>query len=177
MRNFLMVASVFLFPVPSLFWCVLPAVAQEATLADPASEVPEAGPQPVPRLTHLIQPWAFVRASEASTLFIDEAFKGRAPYGHLIVLDAGKYQWLEFDGKATTIWKVREIKEGEADLQFSLKPVTEGGEPGRLLVYSYRDIDDCLVMIRFAEGAKENPVRFTTPYSGLKNLPYGKPEE
>ncbi len=131
-------------------------------------------PLAVPQIKDLIQPWIFVRASEASTLFIDETLKGREPYGHLIVLDESRYQWLEFDGVSTALWNVTCIERDERQMTVHLQSIVANPEakPSRLVVYPYWDIDDCLVMIRFDPGAEENPVRFSTPYSFKGNLPY-----
>ena len=132
----------------------------------------------VPELKELIQPWLFVRASEASTLFIDESFRGREPYGHLTVVREGKYQWLEFDGKQTTLWDVVEVARDARQLTLQLTSTVGGQETkdARLVIYPYWDIDNCLVMIRFDDGAEENPVRFSTPYSFKRELPYLVPE-
>lgn len=136
-------------------------------------------PLPVPKLQDLIQPWIFVRASEASTLFIDESFKDREPYGHLVVLGEKRTQWLEFDGKETTLWDVTGATRNEKELTLRLVPTAGETEkkPSRLVIYPYWDIDHCLVMIRFDPGAEENPVRFSTPYSLKDDLPHLAPEE
>ncbi len=143
-----------------------------------ASEVNAPKPLSVPKLDDLIQPWVFVRASEASTLFIDDQFRGREPYGHLLAIGNDRFQWLEFDGSATTVWDVTEIHRSEKQLTLHLSATATDREkkPSRLVVYPYWDIDHCLVMIRFVPGAEENPVRFCTPYAFKDNLPYRVPE-
>ncbi|MEM0896488.1 MAG: hypothetical protein AAGJ79_06345 [Verrucomicrobiota bacterium] len=138
----------------------------------------EPRPLSVPELNDLIEPWIFVRASEASTLFIDEAFEGREPYGHLVVRGEKDFQWLEFDGSVTRLWNVSAFVRDEKQLTLTLIPVAGDGatEPSQLVVYPYWDIDDCLIMIRFDPGAEENPVRFSTPYAFKHQLPFLEPE-
>ena len=120
-----------------------------------------------------------MRASEASTLFIDKNLKGTEPYGHLIVLGKNNFQWLEFDGQKTTRWKITAIDRNEKQLTLQFSTPTGNSTPSspRLVIYPYRDIDNCLVMIRFDPEAEENPVRFATPYSVKEKLPYQTPEE
>lgn len=139
--------------------------------------IPE--PLPVPTLRDLIEPWIFVRASEASTLFIDDNLKNREPYGHLLVADNNQYHWLEFDGTRTELWKVSGIDRSEKQLTLHLTPINghEDGRASRLVIYPYWDIDNCLVMIRFDPDAEENPVRFSTPYGLKSTLPHLTPEQ
>ena len=136
-------------------------------------------PLPIPSLKDLIEPWIFVRASEASTLFIDDSLKNREPYGHLLVGEDNRYQWLEFDGKRTKRWKVAGTDRNEKQLTLHLTPIEEpvNGGTSRLVIYPYWDIDNCLVMIRFDPGAEENPVRFSTPYGFKSTLPHLTPEK
>ena len=141
-----------------------------ASLAAPAFA---ANPLGVPDLEDLVQPWLFVRASEASTLFIDEAFKDSEPYGLLLKKGEDGHAWLEFDGEKTTVWQVDGTERNEKQLTLSL---TRENRTSKLVVYPYWDIDHCLIMIRFEPDAEENPVRFATPYHFMKELPYLEPE-
>ena len=134
-------------------------------------------PHPVPTLDNLIKPWIFVRASEASTLFIDENFKSREPYGHLILLEKDSFLWLEYSGTQTQLWQVTKSTRDEKQLTLLLQPFEDpAAKPSRLVIYPYWDIDHCLVMIRFDPEAEENPVRFATPYELKTTLPYLAPE-
>ncbi|MEM9282381.1 MAG: hypothetical protein AAGA96_11170 [Verrucomicrobiota bacterium] len=132
-----------------------------------------ANPLDVPDLDDLIQPWLFVRASEASTLFIDEAFEGSEPYGLLMKKEDGGHVWLEFDGENSAMWTVESFEKGEKQLTLQL---SQGASTSKLVVYPYWDIDHCLIMIRFVQDAEENPVRFATPYQFKDSLPYLEPE-
>ncbi len=134
----------------------------------------EAAPLGVPKVSDLVQPWLFVRASEASTLFIDESYEGREPYGHLTLSKTGEPEsWLEYDGAATAVWKVGEVTRTDQQLELEL---FGSSSKSKLVVYPFWDIDDCLIMIRFDEGQEENPVRFSTPYYYKDTLPYLEPE-
>lgn len=130
-------------------------------------------PLPVPKLEDLIQPWIFVRASEASILFIDEDFKGIEPYGHLAKSKSGSHIWLEHDGKQTQFWNVLSSAREAKQFVLILQPLDQPDAPtSRLVIYPYWDIDHCLVFIRFDPSQEENPVRFATPYSFKNDLPY-----
>ena len=134
-------------------------------------------PYPVPTLNDLIKPWIFVRASEASTLFIDENFKDREPYGHLVLFGKDSHLWLEYDGTRTQLWRVTKEIRDEKQLTLTLRPFENPeAKLSKLLIYPYWDIDHCLVMIRFDPEAEENPVRFSTPYEFKTTLPYLAPE-
>jgi len=131
----------------------------------------------VPELVDLQEPWLFVRASEASTLFMDENFKEAAPFGHLALLSSGVKLWTEFDGRKTEFWIVLSSEKREKQWTLELQPLAKPkADPERLVIYPYWDIDQCLVMIRFVPGAAENPVHFATPYEFKDSLPYLAPE-
>lgn len=132
-----------------------------------------ANPLDVPELKDLVQPWLFVRASEASTLFIDEAFEGSEPYGLLLQKEGGGHAWLEFDGESSLMWSVDSSEKSEKQLTLQL---SRGEKTSKLVVYPYWDIDHCLIMIRFEPDEEENPVRFATPYQFKDELPYLEPE-
>lgn len=138
----------------------------------------EPKPLAVPKIKELIQPWIFARASESSMLFLDKSFKGREPYGHLVVLGKEKYRWLEYDGIRTTLWDIVKIErtDKQLTLYFAKTDTDKAQSPPRLVIYPYWDIDNCLVMILFNPEAEENPVRFSTPYSKKEELPYLLPE-
>lgn len=134
-------------------------------------------PLPVPELEDLRHPWLFVRASEASTLFIDKNFKNREAYGNLLELSDGVKLWAESDGVVTELWQVISSEKDDKQLTLQLQPLANPtAEPSRLVVFPYWDIDHCLVMIRFVPDADENPVRFATPYHFKDELPYLEPE-
>lgn len=127
-------------------------------------------PHPTPKLKDLLTPWVFARASEASTLFIEPHFKGKEPYAHLLNVN-GSYQWFEFTGEHSLLWKVLSFEETEKELTLHL----EGG--GKVLAFPYWDIDHCLLIIRFDPDADENPTRFATPYQYLDTIPFMEGEE
>lgn len=134
------------------------------------AESPEPNPHPVPKLTDLYKPWIFARASEASTLFIEPHFKGKEPYGHLIKKNES-LQWFEFDGNQSFVWNVSRYEETEKELRLFLE------DGGKVLIFPYWDIDQCLLIIRFAPDSEENPTRFSVPYQHLSKIPYMKGEE
>lgn len=133
------------------------------------AESPEPDPHPVPKLSDLYTPWVFARASEASTLFIEPHFRGKEPYGH-IIKNADTLQWFEFDGEQALIWKITRFEENDKELYLFLE------DGGKVLVFPYWDIDQCLLVIRFTPNSDENPTRFSVPYQHLSEIPYQEGE-
>lgn len=120
-----------------------------------------------PKLAHFYKPWLFARVSEANTLFIEPHFKGKIPFAHLIKTDHS-LSWCEFDGEKNFLWEITKVDEQDSQLTLEL------GDAGEVVVFPYPDIEHCLLIIRKAPNAKENPTRFAVPYQHLGAVPFLK---
>ncbi len=123
--------------------------------------------------------WAYARASEASTLFINESVSRNRPYLRIGEGQRGCFRADSFDGRVRRLYEIREITKLRDELVFQLKPV-DGFEDAESVFtfYPYWDIDDTWVVIQNIPGLEEKPIQFAIPQKlahRIEVLPDGYP--
>lgn len=122
-------------------------------------------------LTHTLSPieneWLYVRASEASTLFISESDKGKETTCAVIEKDGRRY-FTEKSAKETRSFEIKRIEKDDRtyNLYYTGNDFAE-----RTVIYPFRDVDETWVVIHFVPGS-ENPVHFITHASNKSSIPY-----
>lgn len=122
-------------------------------------------------LTHTLSPieqeWLYVRASEASTLFISESEKGNETTYEIV--EKGDRRFFRESNKDTTrSYEIDRIEKENRDYIIHYK---DDGFAERTLIYPFRDVDEAWVLIHYMPQA-ENPVHFVTHASNKSNIPY-----
>lgn len=119
------------------------------------------------KLTPLEDEWLYVRASEASTLFISEHNKGNEVTCAVIEKD-GRQFFTETSATGTRSFEIDRIEKNELAYEIYYK----GDDfADKTLIYPFRDVDETWVIIHFTPGS-ENPVHFITLASNKASIPY-----
>lgn len=106
----------------------------------------------------------YARASEASTLFINDTYAAAPPYLRIEETDPETFLAEDFDGKRKRLFHIASVERTPGDLVFELVPIgTESGAQRSYTVYPYRDIDDTFVVIQAIADEEEKPVRWAIP--------------
>lgn len=108
--------------------------------------------------------WAYARASEASTLFINQSVAKERPYLRIREAEDGCLQFESFDGRERSVYAVREIVKRRDELVFELSAIGGASLDDTIFTfYPYRDIDDTWVVIHAIPGRDEKPIHFAIP--------------
>lgn len=123
--------------------------------------------------------WAYARASEASTLFINESVAKARPYLRIGEGQDGCFHAESFDGRLRRLYEIRQITKQRDELVFQLKPIDGSGDKESVFTfYPYWDIDDTWVIIQAIPGLDEKPIQFAIPQKlahRIEVLPDGYP--
>ncbi len=123
--------------------------------------------------------WAYARASEASTLFINKSVAKDRPYLRIGEGQNGCFHADSFDGRERRLYGIREIKKQRDELVFQLMPIDGSGDVESVFTfYPYWDIDDTWVVIQKIPGLEEKPIQFAIPQKlahRIEVLPDGYP--
>ncbi len=102
----------------------------------------------------------YARASEASTLFINESVAKTPPYlkfineNNIVILE-------DFDGKTLRNYLITKITKQNKELTLTLTNRAKANEKETyFVIYPYWDIDDAFVVIQKIPGQEENPVKW-----------------
>ena len=115
-------------------------------------------------ITTFTRDWAFARASEASTLFVNQSFAKKRPYLRIREAAQGCLQFENFDGREKSVYAVREIVRRRDELVFRLAATDNSSQDDTVFTfYPYRDIDDTWVVIQALPGQDEKPIHFAIP--------------
>ena len=115
-------------------------------------------------LAGMTRDWAYARASEASTLFINEAVAAAPPYMRIREPAPGCLHLESFDGRKRDHYAITEITRQRDELIFRLKPRDDPGAADVVFtLYPYWDIDDTWVVIQDIHGLEEKPISFALP--------------
>ena len=122
-------------------------------------------------MTHTLTPlkdeWLYVRASEASTLFISEHNKGKE-VTCAIVEEGGQLYFTEKSAEGTRSFEIDRIEKDDHTYEIFY----QGDDfAEKTLIYPFRDVDETWVIIHFTPEA-ENPVHFITLASNKDHIPY-----
>ena len=111
-------------------------------------------------LADLPKSMRYARASEASTLFINESVAKKPPY--LKITDENNQIILEdFDGKDLRKYKLKNISRQNKELTLTLSDQAKSdSKEAYYVIYPYWDIDDAFVVIQKIPGQEENPVKW-----------------
>jgi len=121
--------------------------------------------------THTLSPiegeWLYVRASEASTLFISESQKGKETT-FSVREDTGRFYFTEMSQGNERSFEIDRIEKDDRtyNLHYTGDEFAE-----RTMIYPYRDVDEAWVLIHFTTE-EENPVHFITRSSNKESIPY-----
>ncbi len=106
----------------------------------------------------------YARASEASTLFINDTFASTPPYLRIEENPEGVYFAEDFDGERKLFFHIKRVERKNDDLFIDLVPtVQNGGGDRRYTIYPYTDIDDTFVVIQAISDEEEKPVKWAIP--------------
>lgn len=123
--------------------------------------------------------WAYARASEASTLFINESVAKDRPYLRIGEGQNGCFHADSFDGRERRLYGIQEITKQRDELIFQLAPIDGSGDAESIFTfYPYWDIDDTWVVIQNIPGLDEKPIQFAIPQKlahRIEILPDGYP--
>lgn len=124
--------------------------------------------------THTASPlegaWLYVRASEASTLFIEEHNKGKERFYSIENDELGNSWFSEYSLDTKYSYRIKELTRNELDILIHYH-AEDYPAPQRTLIYPFRDVDDTWVVIHFYEG-RENVMRFSTLAEKLDEIEY-----
>ena len=128
----------------------------------------QAGPTATTRgaayLEGFARDWAYARASEASTLFLNESFAKAPPTVSIVEVAPAVFELRDFDGRTETRYAVSAIEKDRDELIFRMRPKGAAGAAETVFTfYPFRDIDDTWVVIQAIPGRAEKPVRWAIP--------------
>ena len=102
----------------------------------------------------------YARASEASTLFINESIAKRPPYLKFIEKN-NKIILEDFDGRNLQKYSVKKVVRQNKELTLTLiNSLQPNQKETYFVIYPYWDIDDAFVVIQKIPGQEENPVKW-----------------
>lgn len=108
--------------------------------------------------------WAFARASEASTLFINRSVAASPPFMRIREPRHGCFTLESFDGQVATTYEITAVERRGDEIILRLSRQRSAGREGAVFtLYPYRDIDDTWVVIQDIPGLEEKPIRFALP--------------
>lgn len=123
--------------------------------------------------------WAYARASEASTLFINKSVAKARPYLRIGEGQNGCFHADSFDGRERRLYEIQAITKQRDELVFQLEPIDGSGDAKSIFTfYPYWDIDDTWVVIQNIPGLDEKPIQFAIPQKlahRIEVLPDGYP--
>ena len=121
--------------------------------------------------SHTLDPlkgeWLYVRASEASTLFLSEHSRGQETTCAIVEKD-GELYFTETAPSGTRSFAIERIE--QQDRSYTLRYKGHSFAE-KTIIYPFRDVDETWVLIHFV-AASENPVHFITLASNRANIPY-----
>ncbi|WOO40236.1 hypothetical protein [Rubellicoccus peritrichatus] len=124
--------------------------------------------------THTASPledkWVYVRASEASTLFIEKHLKGKERFFSIENDINGQHWFNELSNDTKFSFRIKEVSRNEMDVLIHYY-AADYPVPQRTLIYPFRDVDDTWVVIHFYDN-RENVMRFTTLAEKLGEIEY-----
>ena len=108
--------------------------------------------------------WAYARASEASTLFLNRSLAKTPPNLSIVEVAPAAFELRDFDGRTQSLYVVSAVEKVRDELIFRLRPKgIEGAAETVFTFYPFRDIDDTWVVIQAIPGREEKPVRWAIP--------------
>ena len=123
--------------------------------------------------------WAFARASEASTLFINQSIAAAPPFMRIKEPKPGCFTLESFDGRNRTVYDVDRVETRNDEIILHLSAQSGAAHDGAVFtLYPYWDIDDTWVVIQDIPGLEEKPIRFALPRElahRIEVLPDGYP--
>ncbi|WP_421724533.1 hypothetical protein [Bauldia sp.] len=120
--------------------------------------------QGIEHLAGLSREWAYARASEASTLFLNRSLASSPPFMRITEKPGPCLTLFSYDGHAYDEYTIRRVeRSGEERTLFLENPKWQDANTITFVIYPYLDIDDTWVVIQDIPGLEEKPVRFAVP--------------
>lgn len=123
-------------------------------------------------LTHTLSPlkgeWVYVRASEASTLFIETKNKANETFFEIVEIGNQPF-FKEYSKNFSKKLPIADIKKSGNEIEIFYQEHSIA--PAKTLIYPYRDIPEAWVIIHFNKG-EENKVHFITSSKNLPKIEY-----
>ena len=114
--------------------------------------------------------WAYARASEASTLFLNRSLAKAPPSLSIVEVAPAAFELSDFDGRTLTRYTVIAVEKVRDELIFRLRRKGgAGAAEATFTFYPFRDIDDTYVVIQAIPGLEEKPVRWAIPRTTSTN--------
>ncbi len=116
------------------------------------------------RLAEFGRDWAFARASEASTLFINQSIAAAPPFMRIQEPHTGCFKLESFDGRTRTVYDIDRVETRNDEIILHLSAQAGSTHDGAVFtLYPYWDIDDTWVVIQDIPGLEEKPISFALP--------------
>lgn len=113
--------------------------------------------------------WLYVRVSEASTLFIEKAHKGKETTFTIQTHDNQPISFNETQGANQTQYNIKGVERKGDDIHITYEPAENN--PTKTLLYPFRDVDNTWAVIHYYTN-RSNQLYFAAPASVLEGIDY-----